>query len=428
MRLSKASLGFGFLLPVLAWSQTQLVVHHEANFEAERAQANQLFLQDDKLKALPLYQDLARQDPNVAVFAERMGSGLIAAADIEDDATKKQALNDQAVAAFRRAKALGDDSPLVRTMLGMEEDRQNSIAAAKNNQPISKPAQPQPNPLSSNPKALEWMHQGEIAFAKNDTATAFADYKKASEIDPTSYMARLYTGDACFRKGDYACAGEWFAKAIALDANRETAYRYWGDALFKSGHPQDAEMKYAQAIVAEPYSRLSWGGLTQWGLVTKTAISSPPIQRPTIAADGGGSKIAMPAALATASPEDISVWATYGACRAISEHNHPSGQRRTAEDETRCLQAAADYAGRDIAAGKVKVESLTPGVQSLIALQNAGMLECWVLLNGADKDVAQDFAAYRTAHRDLMISYIEKFVVHPGAGPTTGQTSLIIQK
>ncbi len=391
-------------------AQSTPVVHHEANFDSERAKANEMFLKGDKLQALPLYEDLSRQDPTIAVFAERMGSGLVAAADIDDDPAKKEALHLRSVAAFQRAKQLGDDSPVVETMLGMEEDRQRAIAEAKANPPAGKTGAPAANPLTANPQALEWMQKGETAFAKNDVDTAFADYKKASEIDPGSYMAKLYTGDACFRKGDFSCAEEWFAKAVALDANRETAYRYWGDALYKSGHSLEAKAKYEQAIVAEPYSRLSWGGLSQWAKVTKTAMGSPPIQRATISTGANGAtNLNLPSGL---SAGDTGVVAYYGACRISSDRTRAQGQRRTVEGEVHCLQAAAEYAEKSIAEKKLDAGTLGPGVKALLALKNDAMLECWVLLNGADKDIAQDYPAYRDGHRELLMAYLDKYVVH----------------
>ena len=67
-----------FLLLMRAMPAQDTAPRHEANLDAERKEANRLYLNDDKLKALPLYEDLCRQDPTIAVFAERHGSGLTA--------------------------------------------------------------------------------------------------------------------------------------------------------------------------------------------------------------------------------------------------------------------------------------------------------------------------------------------------------------
>ena len=66
--------------PVAAVSQISPVPvpHHDPNFESERKQADELFLTQKPLEALPLYEDLCRQDPTIAVFAERHAAGLLA--------------------------------------------------------------------------------------------------------------------------------------------------------------------------------------------------------------------------------------------------------------------------------------------------------------------------------------------------------------
>jgi hypothetical protein len=51
-------------------------------------------------------------------------------------------------------------------------------------------------------------------------------------------------------------------------------------------------------------------------------------------------------------------------------------------------------------------------LRNLVELNNAGMLDCWILINGADQGIAQDYDAYRHEHRQLLHDYLERFVVH----------------
>jgi len=396
--------------------------HHQANFDAERKQANEMFLRGDELQALPLYTDLERQDPTIAVFAERRGSGLSAAADVETDPAKSKALLAQAMAEMRRAKKLGDDSDLVRTMLGMAEDSDSAakVTARASSAPAAIP--PGYRTTSDNAEANRLFREAETAFAKNDTATALVDFTKASKLDPAFYLAKLYAGDSCFRANDFPCAMGWYQKAIAVDPNRETAYRYWGDALYKSGHSSEAKLKYEQAIVAEPYVRLPWNGLAQWAGATKTQMSSPPIQRPVINTSGPGANITMP----QGPPGDTAAWAVYAGCRTDSDHSRATGTRRMASDELRCLQLAGDTATQSVRSGKAQEADFGPGLRALMALQHDGMLECWLLLNGADQEIGLDYAAYREGHRDLLIAYIDRYVVRAGDGPATARPSLQI--
>ena len=61
---------------------------------------------------------------------------------------------------------------------------------------------------------------------------------------------------------------------------------------------------------------------------------------------------------------------------------------------------------------KIPEDKLDPTLKSLIALDKDGMLECWILLNGADQGIAQDYAAYRATHRELLHAYMDKYVIH----------------
>ena len=46
------------------------------------------------------------------------------------------------------------------------------------------------------------------------------------------------------------------------------------------------------------------------------------------------------------------------------------------------------------------------------------MLECWILLSGADNGIAQDYDAYRNEHRQLLHDYLDRFVVRDPAPKT----------
>jgi hypothetical protein len=39
-------------------------------------------------------------------------------------------------------------------------------------------------------------------------------------------------------------------------------------------------------------------------------------------------------------------------------------------------------------------------------------MACWVLLNGGNQDVVHDDAAYRELHRDLLVAYLDRYVIH----------------
>src|ERR1700728_5255033 len=103
---------FYLVLPFQVASQTSpsVVSHHEPNFESERKHADELYLAQKPLEALPLYEDLCRQDPAVAVFAERHGAGLLAEEATLSDSAERLKVHQQAIGELKRAQALGDNS------------------------------------------------------------------------------------------------------------------------------------------------------------------------------------------------------------------------------------------------------------------------------------------------------------------------------
>ena len=63
---------------------------------------------------------------------------------------------------------------------------------------------------------------------------------------------------------------------------------------------------------------------------------------------------------------------------------------------------------------KIPRDKLDESLRNLLDVSDAGMLDCWILINGADEGIAQDYAAYRDDHRQLLHDYIARFVVHGG--------------
>jgi hypothetical protein len=59
-----------------------------------------------------------------------------------------------------------------------------------------------------------------------------------------------------------------------------------------------------------------------------------------------------------------------------------------------------------------KATHLDPQLAGLQQLKRDGMLDCWIVLNGADPGIAQDYAAYREAHRDLLRRYLYVYLLH----------------
>lgn len=344
--------------------------------------------------ALPLYESLAAADPASASYAERLAFCLMMKFAIQPEGPERTAFFERAKREAERAKSLGDDSNLLHTIL------------ERVNQPIGMPMEAA-------------MQAAETAFSKGDYEGALAGYMEIAARDPASYHARLYAGDVYFRMSKLAAAAEWFQKAIAVDPNIETAYRYWGDALLEGGQVEAAMHKFIDGVIAEPYSRSPWMGLQQWAGKTGHQLAHPRIE---IAA-APTSKSTDPATQDVAinvnmdkekDPGVLAIWIAYSAHRALwrtqefaKQFPNEKAYRHSLAEEAGAFQmmlAVMEHSDRPVDA---KNESL----RNVTALAKDQMLEAYVLISAADAGIAQDYAAYRDAHRDVLHAYIEKYVV-----------------
>jgi len=369
----------------------------------EAARADALYQAGKRVDALPLYEDLAKDYPNEMVYQERLAGCLGAAAMQSNDPAQVKALRTRQRDAARRAVQLGDKANYIQDMAKIDPDASNTIA----------PGSP----------AEALMQEGEKAFAAGDYATALTQYAAAAEADPHLYVAALYAGDAAYSQHDLPTAAPWFARAIAIDPNRETAYRYWGDAIVRYGNnPEAAKNKFIDAIVAEPYNKYAWQGLQQWAVREKAVIVPPKIDRPEAplvdAKNPNTTNITIDAGTLDEKKNPGGfAWMMYSMVRATYrgdtfKKNFPEEKeyRHTLKEEDAALSVVAST----IEEKKIKRDKLDDSLRNLLEISDAGMLDCWILINGADEGITQDYPAYRDAHRQLLHDYIARFVVHGG--------------
>jgi tetratricopeptide (TPR) repeat protein len=399
--------------------------HHQANFDALRQQANTLFLAGKSVDAVPLYEELSRQDPTIGVFAERHGVGLLAKADLTSDPKVKGELRAQGLAEIRRAQALGDNSPYVDSVLNAASKTPAGAAAGA---PLGMPQPTVGYTHVGSAKAQPLYAQAEQAFAQQNWAAAAPLYVKASQTDPQWYMPALNAGDAYFHLKDWKNANVWFGKAVAIDPNRETAYRYWGDELFAAGDRMGAKAKYVSAIIAEPYTAVTWAKLEEWAKVTKTPFVILRVKRPEFTTPNGSLKV--DTALEKETGDGRSSWLVYervraahgataagqlkmaGAVGANGEFT-PSGYVHTLDEEMAALNAMLADVQKNMAAGTVSQQKLDPGIKDMLTLQRIGYLEPFVMLNFHDAGLRHGYPAYRSSHQDLLVKYLNN-VVAPG--------------
>jgi tetratricopeptide (TPR) repeat protein len=395
------------------------VVAQQPDYESEKQHAAQLLDESKTLQALPILEKLAVQNPKDREVQFYLGFCILAkAADTKDPAGRKQE-RARARVYLVHAKELGMSDALLDQMLA-------SIPPDGGEMPK----------FSSNPEAEAAMNDGESAYANGNLDKAFAAYTRALQIDPKLYHAALFAGDMQFKRGHNSTdatersalfdkAGAWFGKAIAIDPDKETAYRYWGDALLEYGKDDEARTKFIDAIVADPYNQLVYSGLSKWGQKSQTQLGHPRIDIPTNVTSNkaGEINITIDDLTLKGTDDGSAAWLMYSLARANwmnkkdgsrsdnfarAYPNEPTYRHSLAEemDALRLVLESVQTQSKE-----KKVKKLTPSLENLIKLNDAGFLEAFILFVKPDKGIARDYDTYRKANRDKLRRYWLEVVI-----------------
>lgn len=271
------------------------------------------------------------------------------------------------------------------------------------------------------------MQEGDKAAAANDYQTALAKYTAAAQADPKNYEAALNAGDAAYSLKDAKSAAAWFERAIDIDPDRETAYRFWGDALLRvGGDPSGARQKFIDAVVAEPYSPSAWKGLRQWAAMQDAAIAPPRIDRPSAPEVDEKNPKSVNLQLDFGGTDEkhhpgASAWMMYSLIRSgyrgdafHKDYPNETEYRHSLKEEDAALSMVAVTVAQGVQEKRIGRERLDESLRNLLNVSDAGMLDCWILINGADAGIQRDYPAYRAEHRSLLHDYLDLFVVHGG--------------
>jgi hypothetical protein len=407
-QLRKSRLGLVVFAYLALVSLAALPLLAQADLEAR---ANALWDASKRLEALPLYEQLTKDRPTEWIYFERLAGCILAQIEQLSDDPKANAPQIKALTirerdTARRAVELGDTTNVAQMMANVDPDAPWEFAAGAGG------------------PAHALMGEAERAFSAADLPKAMEKYSAAANADPALYEAPLYAGDTAYAQKDLKTAAKWFARATEVDRDRETAYRYWGDAILLYGSDANAaKEKYILAIVAEPYSRLAWQGIQQWAKAEKAVLLAPRIDRPSapVADPNKPGKITInidPNAIDNNKHPGSAAWLGYSVARAKFRNDDfakdfPAEKtyRHTLREESEALTSVVTI----VKELKVDRNQLDESLRNLLDLSDAGMLDCWILINGADQGIAQDYPAYRQQHRQLLNDYLAKFVIHGGS-------------
>jgi hypothetical protein len=176
-------------------------------------------------------------------------------------------------------------------------------------------------------------------------------------------------------------------------------------------------------VVAEPYNQHSWQGLLQWADLRGMKLVAPRIVPPSKVEDTEkGANITIDASsLGSKKGDDAdpagAAWITYPMTHVLWK-NEGEFQKRYPNEKASRHSLAEEVAAFTMVLNvygevteKKKPKEVDPQIAKLLELRDRGFLECYILLNRADVGIAQDYAAYREAHRNTLRDYVEYLVV-----------------
>lgn len=366
---------------------------------ALRRQALELYRGGKFVEAMPLLARLSGVNPSDYVVKDHWAYCILEYSKTLADPEQRKAARLHARSLGLEAQKQGDKSELVETLLYIPEDGSDAK-------------------FSDRRDVDEAMRAAEADRARGDLDKAREGYLRVLQLDPKNYEATTYVGDAYFSEQAYNRAGEWFARAIQMNPNRETAYRFWADALAMAGKNAQAREKYINAVIAEPYNRQPWVALRQWADRIKQPFNGILLQnKSTVKTEDAANKTTLDEHSLSAGNPETAAWNAYTATRHAwqkakfkKEFPREDTYRRSLKEEAEALDALVGVLAPDATSEK-KAAKLDPSLLALVEIDRAGLLEPFVLLNRADREIARDYPAYRDGHRDKLFRYMDEYVL-----------------
>lgn len=365
---------------------------------AKRRKAIALFDQGKRLEALPLLEDLAREDPKDSEVLVALGASLVEHAATLPDGEEAAKERFRARDLLQKAWVLGNTSTLAENLRQLLEELPANAAIK----------------FSDNPAVEQAMNAGEAAFARREFDEALKNYAKALELEPANYTATLFTANTYDRNNDFAKATEWYERTIRNDPNVETAYRYYADMLAKEGDMAKARSMLIHAAVAEPYNRIVWREIRAWAILNKTAFNIVVVGIPMPPKNNAVANEKEPADLSAAWRAYYSVkseWKKGG--RFAKQYSQEAEYRHSLPEESEALTAAAKVLEKlkgDLKTAKSVADN---PAALLLKLYEAGLIDPYVLFSLGDDGIAKDYFAYRAKSRDKLEAYMDRFVMPP---------------
>ncbi len=359
--------------------------------------------------ALPLLEQVHERLPEDAAALHRLGVCLVMQSVSQDEAVKRKNMRKRARGLLEKSKKLGMEDELLDHYLSIipEDGGENDIFADQE-------------------QVEEILKEAEKSFKYGDFEKCIVLYAKAMELDPTNYKAVIYVGDSYFGNHQHKEAVEWFERATKIDPDKETAWRCWGDCLMHLEKKTEGRTKFMDALIAEPYNKFSWAGVSNLIAYIRNDLKkadighkTPDIKRPQRIEDSG--ELNLPVKNTDddseeAPPDGTEAWKHYN--KAAKEWRKerfkecfPEEEvyRYTLKEEKEALELVAENVNWLIKKGRVKKDDLDSGIEMLLELQSADLLEPYIFFHLADKSIVKEYPEYRKLNRDKLKRYLDEY-------------------
>jgi tetratricopeptide (TPR) repeat protein len=404
-RPQRHSLGLWLILIFIVGMASGTHVFAQNPQESERDRALRLLWGEAKTAAaLPLLEKLVKEKPDDGILAFSYGFALIGKVKTIKDAGARKQIRIEARSWLLKAQQLGVKEAILTSLLEQL------------------PPDGGPDEVFSQVKeADDAMRDGEALYVNGDFAAAAEAYQRALRADPKLYDAALFTGDMFFKLNQNEKAEEWYRRAIELNPNKETAYRYSATPYLKAGKLDEAKKRYIDAVIAEPYNRMSWSGLNQWAEEAGVRLGHPRIEIPTTVKQTDSAEISItldPKAADAPDPTGTGTWILYRLRRVnwkMSEfakaYPNEKNYRHSLPEEASALGLVIEVVKRK--QKENKITRMDESLANLLKLSDQGLLEPYILFALADQGIAKDYDEYRKSNREKLRRYLVEYVTAP---------------
>ena len=258
------------------------------------------------------------------------------------------------------------------------------------------------------PKALKQYNQAEELFAKQEYLKAAGFYKKALELQPDFYKAAMYLGDCYYAAGYYTDAIGYFKDAVRRFPFLLEPRKYLGDAYHKAnldGASLDtnisAMLVYPDATIAqniEDLTTISGGklsiGWTARGVLPANNHSGKQLNRPENYVPEEPLKATGPWKIYEQAAEKL---------RPYCDSNGIVVKQNTV--------SAAKYL-EVYCWSEMLRQSTDPALEEARRMQQAGHLDCYVLVSCFHQDFYGQYRHFVQHNRDRIIAYYKSNIKH----------------